>query len=225
MGCGNGSLLIHAAAWAPASLRGIDLGDSVRSATENLEKSGFGNWEIEQADLTTYRGEGFDLVYCIGVLHHLRQPFSGFQAVVANTGKGGRFHCWVYAREGNLVVRLFVEPLRRVFSKCPWWLTKYLVATPLALPVYLYARTIRAFEFLPLVKRLPLAEYSLWIAKRDIAFVRHVVFDQLVTPRTSYLSKPELEAWLSRFPEIDVSSTYIIFRNGNSWKFGGSKLP
>jgi hypothetical protein len=29
--------------------------------------------------------------------------------------------------------------------------------------------------------------------------------------------------WLSNHPGIDQSSAYVIRRNGNSWKFGGSK--
>ncbi len=222
MGCGNGSLLIYSASWNPSFLLGIDLGESTLSASANLRKSGFENWKIEQADMVGFRSDGFDLVYCIGVLHHLESPFEGLRAVVANVRDDGKFHCWVYAKEGNLIVRLFVEPLRKLFSQFPWWFTKYLVATPLALPVYAYAKTLRALRSLSFIRRLPLAEYCFWIAQREIAFFRHVIFDQLVTPKTHYLARPDLEAWLGRLPEIDRDSIYLIRRNGNSWKFGGT---
>jgi len=222
MGCGNGSLLIHSASWNPSFLLGIDLGESTQSASLNLQRSGFNNWKIEQVDLIGFQSDGFDLVYCIGVLHHLESPFEGLRSVVANVRDGGKFHCWVYAKEGNFVIRLCVEPLRRLFSRFPWWFTKFLVATPLALPVYAYAKTVNALRSLPFTTRLPLAEYCFWIAKREIAFFRHVVFDQLVTPMTRYIARSEVEEWLGRLSDINRDSIYLIKRNGNSWKFGGT---
>jgi hypothetical protein len=68
---------------------------------------------------------------------------------------------------------------------------------------------------------LPLYEYSLWIAQREFAFFRHVAFDQLVTPRTVYLDRRTLEAWLAENERIAPGSTYVTMRNANSWKFGG----
>jgi len=222
LGCGNGSLLAHTAAWNPSKLVGVDLGDSVTSARENLRDKS--NVEIRQDDLTTFEGEGFDVVYCIGVLHHLKQPLEGFKSVVRNTRPGGRFHCWVYAKEGNGIVRLLVEPIRRVACKLPWWVNKYLVATPLVVPYYLYAKALQGITAIGLgraVAALPLYEYSLWIAKRDFLFFRHVAFDQLVTPQTIYVSREQAESWLRSDPRIVADSTYVIRRNGNSWKFGG----
>ena len=39
LGCGNGSLMIHLLDWHPESLLGIDLGDSVKSASGCLDFS------------------------------------------------------------------------------------------------------------------------------------------------------------------------------------------
>lgn len=221
LGCGNGSLIEHLVRWQPKEVVGVDLGDSVVSARKNLDQ--FKQVSIQQGDLTTYRGDHpFDLVYCIGVLHHLKEPQKGFNSVIENTVSGGNFHCWVYAKEGNLVVRLTVEPLRLVTSRLPWWFTKYLVATPLAFLFFLYAHCVKFFSFVPFVKKLPLAEYSLWIVKRNFLFFRHVAFDQLVTPQTRFITKSEIESWL-KDERILSESTYVIFRNGNSWKFGGVK--
>jgi len=226
LGCGNGSLLTHMAEWEPARLVGVDLGDSVQSARENLQRSGHTTTTVLQADLVDFRSEGFDVAYCIGVLHHLKRPQDGFNSVVANTRPGGRFHCWVYAREGNGLVRLIVEPVRTVASRLPWWVTKYLIATPLVAPYFLYAKAIRALSGIgepmrKILAVLPLYEYSLWIAQRGFAFFRHVAFDQLVTPQTIYVSRDMVARWLDANPRIDPDSTYIILRNGNSWKFGG----
>jgi SAM-dependent methyltransferase len=223
LGCGNGSLLVHMAAWKPARLLGVDLGDSVASATRNMQQSGFSDWEVRKADLTAYRSVGFDLVYCIGVLHHLKDPKAGVESLIRNTKPGGRFHAWVYAKEGNGVIRFLVDPLRKLVCHFPWWFTKYAVATPLSVPYYLYAKTLRVLRRWSFLSVLPLYQYSLWIATREFSFFRHVAFDQLVTPQTMYVSRALIEEWLASFPEVDRSSIYITMRNGNSWRFGGTR--
>src|SRR6476469_2615467 len=88
LGCGNGSLLVHMAAWNPAYLLGVDLGSSVSSAQKNMEASEFGDYEIVKEDLTTFKRDGFNVVYSIGVLHHLKDPAKGFASVIANTKPG-----------------------------------------------------------------------------------------------------------------------------------------
>jgi SAM-dependent methyltransferase len=230
LGCGNASLLFHTASWQPAKLVGVDLGDSVISARANMGKTDHPNWRIDQDDLTQYESPGFDVVYCIGVLHHLKTPQDGLNAVVRNVRPGGSFHCWVYAKEGNALVRLIVEPTRRIACHLPWWFTKYLIATPMVAPYFIYAKTLRLLtgdgknSLSGLFKWLPLFDYSLWIAKRSFPFFRHVAFDQLVTPQTAYISREEIQRWLGSNSRIDKDSTYSIFRNGNSWKFGGRTL-
>ncbi len=221
LGCGNGSLLAHMSRWEPSLLEGIDLGDSIHSAMKNMSLGSFKNWKIIKGDLTQYQSPGFDLVYCIGVLHHLKVPKKGMDAVIRNVKKGGKFHCWVYAREGNMLILFFVDPLRMLVSHFPWWIVKYLIAAPLAALFFLYAKLIFRFKHIFIFKKLPLYQYSLWIAKRDFSFFCHVAFDQLVSPQTAYLSYETVSDWLKSYEQVDPLSTYIIMRNGNSWKFGG----
>jgi SAM-dependent methyltransferase len=222
LGCGGGNLLMHMSAWSPSELIGVDLGSSVTMAERNMAASGAKDYRIEQHDLTTYRAaKPCDLVYCIGVLHHLKQPREGFDAVMQNTASGGRFHCWVYAHEGNAVIRWIVDPIRKVASALPWWITKYFIATPLVAPYFLYAKLLNALRW-KWLQRLPLYDYSLWIAQRDFLFFRHVAFDQLVTPQTAYLRRSVVDEWL-RDPRVLPGSIYVVFRNGNSWKFGGCR--
>jgi SAM-dependent methyltransferase len=204
MGSGKGSLLAHLADYRPAKLTETELDDP------------------GQADLGA-----FDLVYCIGVLHHLRDPAAGFDAVVRNTRPGGRFHCWVYAEEGNAVVIRVVDPIRRVTCNLPPWITRYGVALPLAVPYFFYAKAVAGLADVGgpvwhLVSSLPLADYSQWIAQRSFRFLHHVAFDHLITPRTQYLSRDAVESLL-RHPDVDPQSVYVASRNGNSWKFGGRR--
>jgi SAM-dependent methyltransferase len=220
LGCGNGSLLIHLVAWNPSQIQGVDLGRSTSAAEANMRATGFENYAIIRADLTAFSSDGFDLVYCIGVLHHLENPQKGFDSVIANVKSGGHFHCWVYAKEGNAVVIRLVEPLRKIASRLPWWVIKYLIATPLVVPYFFYAKLLRKFAHKAWARSAPLFEYSQWIAQRPFGFFRHVAFDQLVTPRTRYIDKATVESWLSN-SKVAPGSAYIILRNGNSWKFGG----
>ena len=66
----------------------------------NLQASG--RDELERARRPTSRpstSDGYDVVYSIGVLHHLKRAAArASKSVVRNTRPGGRFHCWVYAQ-------------------------------------------------------------------------------------------------------------------------------
>jgi SAM-dependent methyltransferase len=227
LGFGNGSLLYHVAASGPSRLVGIELGDTLATAKRNLAEFEDVPIELHRGDLTSAELGRFDVVYCIGVLHHLESPSKGFASVLRHTRPGGRFHCWVYANEGNAVVRTLVDPIRRVSSRLPWWLTKYAVTLPLVLPYFAYAKLLRAIwpRGAPgwLRPLLPLHDYSLWIAKRELRFFHHVAFDQLVTPTTHYIRRQQVDQWLSD-PLVEAGSTYVVLRNGNSWKFGGRRV-
>ena len=222
LGCGSGGLLVYAAeAAAGGRVVGVELGDSIAAAERLLAGSGA---TLERADLVDYArrhaGE-FEVVYCIGVLHHLERPREGFLAVVRATAPGGRFHCWVYGHEGNAAVRWLVEPLRRVASRLPWRLNKWGIALPLAVPFFLASRLASRLGERA-ARRLPLGAYLRWIGRREFAFHHHVAFDQLVTPRTAYLRRGEIQGWLDGLGDA-VEGTYLLERNGNSWKFGGRR--
>jgi SAM-dependent methyltransferase len=229
LGFGNGSLLYHMATLRPARLCGIELGDTLAQTRSNLAHVPEGMLDLHRGDLVTTHLGHFDLVYCIGVLHHLEDPRAGFEAVLRQTRPGGRFHCCVYAEEGNAAVIRAVDPIRRAAWHLPWWLTKYGVALPLAVPYYAYAKAVRALSppdlsgtIGRLVSRLPLAGYSRWIAGMPFGFVHHVAFDQLVSPRTGYLSRAIVDSFLGH-PDVEPGSAYVVHRNGNSWKFGGRR--
>ncbi|MEP7015999.1 MAG: class I SAM-dependent methyltransferase [Verrucomicrobiota bacterium] len=220
LGCGNGSLLVHLTKWNPSQITGVDLGPSTEAALKNMRQTGYRNYSIIRADLTEFSGSTFDVVYSIGVLHHLKHPTKGFESLIANAKPGGRFHCWVYAREGNDIIIRIVDPIRRITSRLPWILTKYLIAAPLAALYFVYAKSLQKMRAIKSLHQAPLFEYSLWIAQRPFSFFHHVAFDQLVAPRTAYIDKPTVQSWLTH-PGVAPESSYIVFRNGNSWKFGG----
>lgn len=102
-------------------------------------------------------------------------------------------------------MRRFVDPVRKVVSAWLWWLVKYGVATPLAIPFFIYTKVLSLFSR-KIASWLPLYDYSAWIAARDFDFFRHVAFDQLVTPQTTYLKKKVIQTWLEH-EDVDPGST------------------
>jgi SAM-dependent methyltransferase len=224
MGCGNGGLLQHVAPFTTEIATGVELGRSIETARENFGTMGLTRCRFIQQDLVAFAaahpGE-FDFVYCIGVLHHMQDPGEGFRAVLRATRPGGRFHCWVYGYEGNLPIRTFLEPVRRMASRLPWRLNKYGLALPLAVPFFILSQSVKGLRDDLFRRWIPLYDYLQWIGNYPFAFHHHVAFDQLVSPQTAYLRKETIEQWLCR---PDVADTYILSRNGNSWKFGGTKV-
>lgn len=227
LGFGNGSLLVHVAACQPARVVGIELGDTIEHTRGLVEEVTGAPVTLVRGDLTKADLGLFDVVYCIGVLHHLSDPEEGFRAVLRHTKPGGRFHCWVYAREGNAAILLFVDPLRRIASRAPWWVAKYVLALPLVVPYFVFAKTMRMAGLSgprsPL-RWLPLFDYTRWISERPFSFFHHVATDQLIAPTTHYIPRATVEAWLDD-GSIDRESVYVVFRNRNSWKFGGRRNP
>ena len=223
LGSGSGALLHHLATMAPKLLQGVDLGSSVHTAQALLgDRAKVIHGDITQHhELLEQLGQQ-DRCYSIGVLHHLKQPRDGFESLLRLTKKGGHFHAWVYAHEGNAIIRGLVDPLRKLVNHLPWWLNKYAVAWPLSWPFLGYSKMCCLLQRLTKKSELPLPlfRYMLWIGQRDFNFHHHVAFDQLVTPTTHYIPRSTIESWLED-ERVLPNSRYIEFRNGNSWKFGG----
>lgn len=223
LGSGSGALLHHLATMSPKLLQGVDLGSSVHTAQNLLGDRA----KIIRGDITQHHklleqlGQQ-DRCYSIGVLHHLKKPREGFESLLRLTKKGGYFHAWVYAHEGNGIIRGVVDPLRKLVNHLPWWLNKYAVAWPLSWPFLAYSKMCCQLQRCTRKSELPLPlyRYMLWIGQRDFKFHHHVVFDQLVTPTTHYIHRSTVETWLND-ERVAPNSRYIEFRNGNSWKFGG----
>ncbi len=109
-GCGTGvgtEYLVHLN--PAAEVVGIDLSaGAIAVATERCQRSGaervaFHNLSIYDVDQIP--GE-FDLINCVGVLHHLPDPVRGIQALAKKLAPGGIFHIFVYAELGRWEIQL-----------------------------------------------------------------------------------------------------------------------
>ena len=114
-GCGTGvstEYLVHLN--AEAEVVGIDLSaGAIAVAKERCQRSGadratFYNTSIYDVDQIP--GE-FDLINCVGVLHHLPDPMRGIQALAKKLKPGGIFHIFVYAELGRWEIQLTQEAI------------------------------------------------------------------------------------------------------------------
>ena len=210
-GCGPGH---HVRLVAPVAehVTGIDL-CTAGVAAERL--SDLENVTITEGDLATWQPpEPFDVVYCVGVIHHTDDPDRTFQNLKRMCRDGGRLVIWCYSFEGNGLVRALVEPLRRNVLRAwsrrslewlAWWVT---------LCLYLPVQTLYRIP----LRRLPYYEY--FANFRRLGFRRNVlnVFDKLNAPQTDFISRPRIERWFSE----GFSDVTITPYRGVSWRASGN---
>ena len=211
-GCGNGRFAIAAAAAGAKAVIGLDFSLSVEVAFEAAR--GVPNLHIVQGDiLKPPVKKEMDLIYSIGVLHHLENPKGGFEKLVPYLAPGGTIAVWVYSKEGNEWFLRWVEPVRRVVTaKLPPALVKILAFLP-AVFLWLEAALIRS----PLGKRLrlPLHEYLSFQGQFGFGYLWLTAFDKLVAPTAFYLTEKEVREWLKM---SSLQDSVISFRNNSGWR-------
>jgi SAM-dependent methyltransferase len=222
-GCGTGRHSYYAAEYGASEVVGLDLSEAVETARRVL--ASFTSAEVIQGDLlrpplrTAADGGGFDLVYSIGVLHHLPDPYEGFRSLLRFVRRGGTIAVWVYGYENNGFVRNVVEPMRRVSTKVPPPVLRRL-AWPLGAAFHGLAKGIyRPLDGTAVGRALPLTEYMASVAGFSFRQNYSIVFDQLVAPTAAYIKGAELRAW---FEENGLEDVVVSHRHGNSWRGRGT---
>ena len=219
VGCGTGRHAYLSARFGAREVVAVDLSGAVEAARTNL--AALENVHVVQGDLLRLplrradQGGGFDLIYSIGVLHHLPDPHAGFRALLPYLRPGGTIAVWLYGHENNGLVRHGVEPLRKLTTKMPRPALRA-VAWPLAVAFHGVAKGMyRPLSHSRVGRSLPLGEYLSSVA--DFSFRQNygIVFDQLSAPTAAYIRGPELQGW---FAESGLSDVQISHRHGNSWR-------
>ncbi|MBW4648238.1 MAG: class I SAM-dependent methyltransferase [Kastovskya adunca ATA6-11-RM4] len=114
-GCGTGvgtEYLVHLN--PEAQVVGIDLSAGALSvAKERCQRSGANRVEFHHLSLYNadqLDGE-FDLINCVGVLHHLPDPIKGIQSLAPKLAPGGLMHIFVYAELGRWEIQLMQKAI------------------------------------------------------------------------------------------------------------------
>jgi SAM-dependent methyltransferase len=169
--------------------------------------------DIVQGDLLAppFQEAAFDLIYSVGVVHHVPEPTSAIQALARCLRPGGTLHVWVYAHEGNALVRSFVDPLRRRLARGVPRGAVRAGTLPLAILLLAAARLTGQLDRVPFV---PYREYLRRIGRFSLRHVWTIVYDQLMAPITHYVRRTDLEAWFraARFTDVRIRNS-----RGMSW--------
>lgn len=114
-GCGTGAgteYLVHLN--HQASVVGIDLSEgALNIARERCQRLGTNRVEFHHLslfDVEQLEGE-FDLINCVGVLHHTPDPIRGIQALASKLAPGGLMHIFVYAELGRWEISLMQQAI------------------------------------------------------------------------------------------------------------------
>jgi SAM-dependent methyltransferase len=114
-GCGSGvgtEYLVHLN--PQAQVVGIDLSaGTLEVAKERCKRSKANRVEFHQMslyDVAQLSGE-FDLINCVGVLHHLPDPIRGIQALAQKLAPGGLMHIFVYGELGRWEIQLMQKAI------------------------------------------------------------------------------------------------------------------
>ena len=114
-GCGTGvgtEYLVHLN--SNAFVVAVDLSAAALAvAQERCKRSGANQVEFHHLslyDVEQVAGE-FDLINCVGVLHHLPDPVRGIQSLAAKLAPGGLMHIFVYGELGRWEIRLMQQAI------------------------------------------------------------------------------------------------------------------
>lgn len=126
VGCGTGRFTEVVSRWGANLVCGADPSRAWVVAHENLKNRDnvrVGPVSIEEAK-DYFSGLSYDIVYCIGVLHHTPNPKQSFLQISKLVKPGGLLCVWVYGKMGSWdnVAQIY----RKVTVHLPWWMLRVL---------------------------------------------------------------------------------------------------
>ncbi|MDQ5955140.1 MAG: hypothetical protein QG621_143 [Patescibacteria group bacterium] len=209
-GCGMGRNSYWPLSWGAKSVTGIDNDDrTLASAKKTLAE--FPNATVTRCDISNIPWENqFDIVMCIGVLHHLRNPELALKNFSQALRPDGRLVIWVYSYEGNEWIVRLVDPVRKaITSKLPLSVV-HLLAYFCSIPLYLFVKLFRGPS--PYLKQLSTFRFH---------HTHSIVFDQLIPSVANYWRHDEVFSLAQSAGVKNISVE--LTKSGTGWILTGTK--
>ncbi len=208
-GCGMGRNSYWCVELGAKELVAFDLDErSVNAATKTL--SSFPHAKVVTSDIYSlpWRDE-FDIVFSIGVIHHLEDPKKALNSLHTTLKPGGTLHIWVYGKEGFETFVKVLQPVRRyISSKMPLSLLHALTYM-VSIPLYIYLHTRKTHS----------RSYFNQLRTFKLGHLHSIIFDQLLPSIARYYTKDEAYALLDGFRNVEVYAP----PNNNGWIVKGMK--
>jgi SAM-dependent methyltransferase len=151
----------------------------------------------------------FDLVYSIGVIHHLAEPAIALHSMANAARPGGRVLIWVYGSENNRWIVRMLDPLRKtLFSKLPIDVVHHLSTYPAALLWVGLRLGVGRIEYFNLIRKM------------RFSHLRSIVFDQMLPKIAHYWPRDTVEQMMREAGLTDVRLAWV---NEMSWSAIGTK--
>ena len=205
-GCGMGRNSYWCLKYGAKKLVAFDFDiRTVNSAKRTLK--GFLNARVEYRSIydIDYKDK-FDIVICIGVLHHLDRPKDAIKKLKSVLKQDGTLLVWVYGYENNERLILLLSLVKSLTSRLPIFFT-HMIGFYASMPLFVYLRLAS-----------PRGEYLRLMKKFSFYHVHSIVFDQLLPRIARYYKKGQALDLLRDMQNVRISHT-----NNNSWTVVGQK--
>lgn len=203
-GCGMGRNSYWPLKWGAKEVVSFDLDErSVKRTKETLEE--FKNSEVLLKNIYKINWKDkFDIVFSIGVIHHLKEPKMALGNMVEALKKGGTLLVWVYSYEGNEWIPKYINPIReKITSKLPVGLVHFL-SYFCSLPLWVFVKIFRGST-----------GYLKQLSTFDFWHIHSIVFDQLIPDVANYWTRKDVEELFSGLDLEDISIK--MPPNGSGW--------
>ncbi len=223
VGCGSGRWASYLASFV-GHIDCIDPSSAVYTAAEMLKEKHQIRISRTDVDNLPFADDSFDLVYSLGVLHHIPDTEAAMKKSVSKVKRGGYFLVYLYY---NLDNRNFfyrsifnvTNQFRKVISRLPSGVKKgicSLIAFTVYWPLAKTAYMVQKSGAKNLAKKIPLAYYgdkSFWIMQND-------ALDRFGTPLEQRFSKIQIEVMMK-----NIGLSEIVFSEREPyWHAIGKKV-
>jgi SAM-dependent methyltransferase len=181
---------------------------SLRAARETLSR--YPSVLVEERSAYNLGYENcFDIVFSIGVIHHLEFPEKALAGMVRAAKPGGKVLIWVYGLENNRWIVSFLNPLRlALFSRLPIGFVHHLSLYPTMILWVALRLGLSQIEYFRLLRQM------------EFRHLRSIVFDQMLPKIAHYWPRNTAEQIMREQRLDDVCLAWV---NEMSWSAIGVK--
>lgn len=197
LGCGSGRWTRYLSNKV-RFIEAVDPSQAVFSAAHTHQDLKNVRWTQSGVDELPFADGSFDLIVCLGVLHHIPDTAGALKKATAKLKPGGRLLLYLYYSLDNRGLgyrSLFFlsNIIREVISRLPGALKRFVCDAIAALVYWPLVTLARALKPLTSAyKKLPLAYYS----DKTFRIMRNDALDRFGTPLEQRFSKSEIDQML-----------------------------